>query len=67
MTQPGSKITSVRIFFIKLHHGSLNYMEEQISDWLKENPDVEIKATNVTVGDVVAKNTEPNLIVAVWY
>lgn len=63
----GSKITSVKTFFTKLHHGSVQFMDEQISEWLKSNPGVEIKQTNVCVGDVVAKKTEPNIIVMIWY
>lgn len=63
----GSKITSVKTFFTKLHHGSVQFMDEQIAEWLKTNPGVEIKQTNVCVGDVVAKKTEPNIIVMIWY
>jgi hypothetical protein len=63
----GSKITSVKTFFTKLHHGSVQFMDEQIAEWLKSNPGVEIKQTNVCVGDVVAKKTEPNIIVMIWY
>ena len=63
----GKQITGVKTFFTKLHHGSVTFMDEQIADWLKSNPDVVIKQTNVSVGDVVAKKTEPNLIVMIWY
>lgn len=63
----GSKITSVKTFFTKLHQGSVIFMDEQIGEWLKSHPDVEIKRTNVVVGDVVAKKTEPNIIVMIWY
>ena len=61
------RITRMKIFVIKLHHGSLEYLEDQIADWLKDNPDVAIKRTDVTVGEVQAKKTEPNLIINVWY
>lgn len=63
----GARITSVKTFFTKLHHGSVQFMDEQIAEWLKSNPGVEIKQTNVVVGDVVAKKTEPNVIVMIWY
>jgi hypothetical protein len=63
----GERINGMKTFFAKLHAGSLTFLEEQIQGWLKDNPTVTIKATNVTTGEVQAKVTEPNLIVTVWY
>jgi len=63
----GQSIIGMKTFFAKLHAGSLTFLEEQIAGWLKENPSVTIKATNITVGEVQAKVTEPNLIVVVWF
>lgn len=63
----GDRITAMKIFVIKLHHGSLEYLEDQIAEWLKDNPEVAIKRTDVSVGEVQAKKTEPNLIVNIWY
>ena len=64
---PTERITGMKIFVIKLHHGSLAFLEEQIAEWLRENPEVVIKRTDVSVGEVQAKKTEPNLIINVWY
>ena len=61
------RITGVRTFFTKLHAGAMEFLDEQISNWLKENPDVVVKRTNLTTGDVAAKKTEPNIIITVWY
>ena len=61
------RITGVKTFFTKLHVGSIDYIDEQIRDWLKENPNIRIKHTNMVCGMVVSKTTEPNLIVTVWY
>lgn len=61
------RIQGVRTFFTKLHPGAIGFLDEQITRWLSENPDVEIKRTNVTVGEVQAKKTEPNILVTVWY
>jgi hypothetical protein len=61
------RITGVRTFFTKLHPGAIQFLDEQISNWLKENPGVNIKRTNITVGEVQAKKTEPNIIITVWY
>lgn len=63
---PG-KITHLKTFFTKLHPGALVFMDEQITEWLKNHPEVTVKKTNVTVGEVQAKKTEPNLIVNIWY
>lgn len=61
------RITGVKTFFTKLHPGALQFLDEQISDWLKANPGVAIKRTNITTGDVQSKKTEPNIIITVWY
>jgi hypothetical protein len=61
------RITHVKNFFTKLHAGSLEFLDQQINHWLKENPDIVIKHTNTTVGEVVAKKTEQNIVITVWY
>ena len=61
------RITGVKTFFTKLHPGALAFLDEQIGNWLKENPGVVVKHTNITTGEVQAKKTEPNIIVTVWY
>ena len=43
------------------------HIDEQITKWLTENPDVQVKRTNVSTGQVQAKKTEPNIIINVWY
>ena len=63
----GDRITGMKTFFTKLHAGSLDFLEEQINNWLKNNPAVTVKRTNTTTGMVVAKKTEPNLIITIWY
>lgn len=61
------RIEGVKTFFTKLHPGAIEFMDEQITRWLKENPEVDVKRTNVTVGEVQAKKTEPNILITVWY
>ncbi len=61
------RITSVKTFFTKLHPGAMDFLDEQITKWLKDNPDVTIKRTNTVTGMVQAKKTEPNIIITVWY
>jgi hypothetical protein len=61
------RITGMKTFFTKLHPGALQFLDEQISNWLEKNPQVDIKHTNITTGEVQAKKTEPNIIITVWY
>lgn len=64
---PGERISGLKTFFTKLHPGALIFLDEQVTEWLKANPDIQIKRTNSSVGDVMSKKTEPNLILSVWY
>jgi hypothetical protein len=61
------RIVGVKTFFTKLHGGAIDFLEEQIARWLKANPDVVVKSTNVVTGDVVGKKVEPNIIITIWY
>ena len=61
------RITGVRTFFTKLHAGAIDFLDEQITNWLKKNPDITIKRTNTVTGEVQGKKTEPNIIITVWY
>ncbi|MDH4240523.1 MAG: hypothetical protein OEW48_13260 [Phycisphaerae bacterium] len=62
-----NRITGVKTFFTKLHPGAMEFLDEQITKWLKGNPGVVIKRTNTVTGDIQAKKTEPNIIITVWY
>ena len=61
------RITGCKTFFTKLHAGAIDFLNGQITEWLAANPNIAIKLTNSVVGEVAAKNTEPNLIITVWY
>jgi hypothetical protein len=61
------RITGVKNFYTKLHPGAIEFLDEQICKWLADNPGVTIKLTNTVTGDIVAKKTEPNIIITVWY
>lgn len=61
------RITGVKTFFTKLHIGAIAFLDEQINNWLKDNPGVVIKRTNTVTGMLIGKKTEPNIIVTVWY
>lgn len=61
------RITGVKTFFAKLHAGAIEFIDTQITDWLRKNPGVVIKRTNTVAGMVIAKKTEPNIIITIWY
>ncbi|MHC4575291.1 MAG: hypothetical protein ACYS76_14360 [Planctomycetota bacterium] len=72
--KPGEKITSsperitgVKTFFTKLHPGAMDFLDKQITNWLKNNPGLVIKRTNTATGEVQGKKTEPNIIITIWY
>ena len=61
------RITGIKTFFTKLHAGAIDFLDEQINKWLKENPGITIKRTNTVTGVVAGKKSEPNIIVTIWY
>ena len=61
------RITGVKTFFGKLHVGSVGFVDEQITEWLKNNPDIVIKRANTATGMLIGKTTEPNILITVWY
>ncbi|MEA3225397.1 MAG: hypothetical protein U9Q07_05560 [Planctomycetota bacterium] len=61
------RIVGMKTFFTKLHAGAITFLEEQIARWLKANPNVIVKRTNVVTGEVQGKKTEPNIIITIWY
>lgn len=62
-----NRVTGVKTFFTKLHPGAMDFLDEQIGNWLKENPGIRIKRTNTVTGEIQAKKTEPNIIITIWY
>jgi hypothetical protein len=66
--RPGSDgATRVHIFHARLSDGAVAHLDHQINDWLDQNPDVEVKFANTTVGTWEGKHPEPNLIMALFY
>ncbi|HUW19494.1 MAG TPA: hypothetical protein VMW16_09340 [Sedimentisphaerales bacterium] len=61
------RITGVKTFYTKLHPGAMDFLDKQITSWLRENPGIIIKRTNTATGEVQGKKTEPNIIVTIWY
>lgn len=66
--RPGTAgATRMRIFHSKLSDGAVTHLDHQINEWLDQNPDVEVKFANTTVGVWEGKHPEPNLIMTLFY
>ncbi len=61
------RITGCKTFFTKLHPGAIDFMDEQITQWLKDNPGIIVRATSAVTGEIQSKKTEPNILLTVWY
>jgi hypothetical protein len=64
---PAGRITGCRTFFAKLHTGAIEFLDEQISIWLRDNPNIVVRFATTTTGEIQGKKTEPNILVTVWY
>ncbi len=62
----GQGATRCRLFHCKVAESSMEYMENQINDWL-DSEQVEVKQVGHVVGMMEGKHSEPNVIVMVWY
>lgn len=57
----------VRIFHSRLSEGALEYMNNQINDWLDENENISIKYATSTIGLFEGKHAEPNIFMSMFY
>lgn len=63
----GQGAIHMKTFHGKLNNESLDFLDQQINEWLDAHPQYEVKLVNSTVGDWTGKTgKEPNLIVQVW-
>ncbi|MCH8241162.1 MAG: hypothetical protein IH897_00970 [Planctomycetes bacterium] len=56
-----------RLFHAKLSEGALEFLNNQVNEWLDQNDQITIKFVNSTIGMFESKHTEPNLILAIFY
>lgn len=62
----GTGATRCKIFHSKIAVAPMEYMEQQINEWIDAN-EIEIKAVTQVVGVLEGKTAEPNIIAMVWY
>ncbi|MFQ5494869.1 MAG: hypothetical protein ACE5EX_05770 [Phycisphaerae bacterium] len=63
----GTGATRCRLFHCKLSEGAVEYVNNQINDWLDANEQITIKFATSTIGMFEGKHTEPNLIMTLFY
>jgi hypothetical protein len=56
-----------RMFHCRISQGAVDFMVNQMNEWLDEHNDVTIKFATTTIGMFEGKHTEPNLITTVFY
>ncbi len=59
--------TRCRSFHSKLTDSALEYMNDQINDWLDNNDAITIKFSNSTIGIFEGKSSEAHMIVTMFY
>jgi hypothetical protein len=67
LARSGVGASRCRTFHSKLSDEAVRHLDQQINEWLEQNPDIEIKFSTSTVGVWSGKHAEPNLIVTVFY
>lgn len=62
----GTGAIHVKSFHCKLTGDSLDFIDQQINEWLDAHPQYEVKLVTTSIGIWTGKLKEPNLIVNVW-
>ena len=62
----GSGAIHVKSFHCRLTGDSLEFIDQQINEWLDAHPQYEVKFVTTSIGMWSGKLKEPNLIVNVW-
>lgn len=63
----GTGASRCRVFHSRLSQGAIDFVTNQINEWLDEHDDITIKFATTTIGLFEGKHTEPNLITTVFY
>lgn len=62
----GTGAIHVKSFHCRMTGDSLEFLDQQINEWLDAHPQYEVKMVTSAVGTWSGKLKEPNLIVNVW-
>lgn len=59
--------TRCRTFHCKLSEGAIEFLNNQINEWLDNNEDVAVKFVQSNIGPFEGKHTEPNMILTLFF
>ncbi len=59
--------TRCRMFHCKLSQAALDFVINQINEWLDANEDIRLKFVDANIGPFEGKHVEQNLIITVFY
>ena len=62
----GTGAIHCKSFFCKLRPDALEYLDQQINEWLDAHPQYEVKFVSSASGELKGKVTEPAIIINVW-
>jgi hypothetical protein len=62
----GTGAIHVKSFHAKLTGDSLEFLDQQVNEWLDAHPQYEVKYVTSSIGTWTGKSKEPNLILNVW-
>jgi hypothetical protein len=62
----GTGAIHVKSFHCKLTGDSLDFLDQQVNEWLDAHPQYEVKLVTTAIGTWTGKLKEPHLIVNVW-
>jgi len=63
----GTGATRVRSFHGRLSAQGLEYLDNQVNEWLDNHPEAEVKFVTSNVGIFEGKIREPALVLNLWY
>jgi hypothetical protein len=63
----GTGATRCRTFHCLISEGAVNFMNDQINEWIDGRDDITVKFATSVIGMFEGKHTEPNLILSVFY
>ena len=59
--------TRCRTFHSKITEGAIEFLNNQINEWLDKHENIVIKFSDSVIGPFEGKHTEPNLIITLYY
>ena len=59
--------TRCRTFHAKLSEAALEFMNNQINEWIDSNESINVKFATSTIGTFEGKHAEPNVILTLFY